>query len=141
MVDQVLLSKCRILTMKNGNLSLLLKSLETNTPSSVLMARSKNVAWVPQCSSFSSNSLGRNSLKGRNFCHDKLLRNLFLRMRHEKNVFCGVSFCDLGILWKKCGIYFCNPNILTKYFLSKSKKKVRYNGKNLYAFCIRISTL
>ena len=44
--------------------------------------------------------------------------HIFLRLRHEKNVFCGINFCDVGILWKKCGIYVCNPNVL--------KKKIRY---------------
>ena len=27
----------------------------------------------------------------------------------KKNVFCGINFWDVGILWKKCRIYFCDP--------------------------------
>ena len=41
---------------------------------------------------------------------------IFLWLRPEKDVFYGVNFCNEGILWKKCGIYFCNPNVLTKFF-------------------------
>ena len=44
----------------------------------------------------------------------------------KKDVFCGINFCDVGILWKKCRIYFCNPNILTKFIQPILKKKRRY---------------
>ena len=47
-------------------------------------------------------------------------RIIFLRLRHEKRSFCGINFCDIGILWKKCGIYFCNLN---KICSTKSKKE------------------
>ena len=63
MVDGILLLKCGMRTMKNGNLSLLSKSLQTNIPSSILMSRSKNVACVPLCSCFSCNSPGYMHLK------------------------------------------------------------------------------
>ena len=41
---------------------------------------------------------------------------IFLQLRHEKNVFCGMNFGDVDILWKKCGIYICDPNVLTNFF-------------------------
>ena len=41
----------------------------------------------------------------------------------KKDVFCGINFCDVGILWKKCEIYFCDPNVLTRFFSTKSKKE------------------
>lgn len=47
---------------QGGNL-LLSKSLLTNIPSLTLMCRSKNVACVPLCSNFSSNSPGYVHLK------------------------------------------------------------------------------
>ena len=47
----------------------------------------------------------------------------------KKYVFCEINFCDVGILWKKCRIYFCNPNILTK-FIQRSLKNSIY-GNNL----------
>ena len=47
----------------------------------------------------------------------------------KKDVFCGIHFCDVDILWKKCRIYFCNPNILTK-FIQRSLKSSIY-GNNL----------
>ena len=50
--------------MKNGNLSLFSKSLWTDILSSTSISRSKNVACVTQCSSFSSNSPGYIHLKG-----------------------------------------------------------------------------
>ena len=63
MADGVLLSKCGMQTIENGNLSLLSNSLKTNTPSSILMSRSKNVACVPRYSSFTSNYPGYIHLK------------------------------------------------------------------------------
>ena len=53
-------------------------------------------------------------------------RIIFSRLRHEKNVFYGINFCDVGILWKKCGIYFCDPNVLTNFVLASLKKKIQY---------------
>ena len=51
-------------------------------------------------------------------------RIMFLRLKCiKKDVFFGINFCDVGILWKKCEIYFCNPNVLTKFFPAKSKKE------------------
>ena len=44
----------------------------------------------------------------------------------KKNVFCGINFCDVGILWKKCRIYFRDPNVLTNFFQPSLKKKIRY---------------
>ena len=67
-------------------------------------------------------------LKDRNFCDYKLLWNLFLRLRHEKKVFYGISFCDLGILWQKCGIYFRDPNVLTRLFKTSQKNDIVYMG-------------
>ena len=54
------------------------------------------------------------------------LRIIFLRLRREKNVSCGINFCDIGTLWKKCGIYFRDPNVLTNFFQPSLKKKIRY---------------
>ena len=34
---------------------------------------------------------------------------IFLRLRHEKNVFCGIIFCDVGILWKNAEFIFAIP--------------------------------
>ena len=51
---------------------------------------------------------------------------IFLQLWHEENVFFGINFYDVGILWKKCGIYFCDPNVLTKFFQSSLKNKIRY---------------
>ena len=53
-------------------------------------------------------------------------RIFFLRLRHEKNVFCRINFCNVGILWKKCGIYFRDPNVLTIFFQPSLKNKIRY---------------
>ena len=50
----------------------------------------------------------------------------FLRLHHENNVFCGINFCDGGILWKKCWIYFRDPNVLANFFQSSLKMKIRY---------------
>ena len=44
----------------------------------------------------------------------------------KKDVFCGINFCDVGMLWKKCRIYFCDPNVLTNFFKPSLKKKIRY---------------
>ena len=44
----------------------------------------------------------------------------------KKHVFCGINFCDVGILWKKCEIYFCSPDVLTKFFQPSVKKEIRY---------------
>ena len=66
-------------------------------------------------------------LKSRKFCDHKLLRSLFLRFRHGKKVFFGTNFWDLGILWKQCGVYFCDSNVLTK-ILTKSKNDTIYMG-------------
>ena len=63
MVDGILLPECGMWTMKNGNLSLLSKSLYTIIPSSILISRSENAAYVPLCSRFSSNSPGYMHLK------------------------------------------------------------------------------
>ena len=41
----------------------------------------------------------------------------------KKDVFCGINFCNVGILWKKCGIYFRDPNVLTIFFFSAKSKK------------------
>ena len=46
---------------------------------------------------------------------------LFYSAGMKKGVFCGISFCNIGILWKKCWIYFCDPSVLTKLFSAKSK--------------------
>ena len=62
-------------------------------------------------------------VKGRHFCDHKLLRNLFLRLRHEKNVFCENNVCDLGILWKKMRNLFLRPHCFNKIVLTKSKKE------------------
>ena len=58
MVEGILLSQFGMWTMKNWNLSLLSNSLQTNIPYSILMPRSKNIAFVPLCSTFSSNFPG-----------------------------------------------------------------------------------
>ena len=57
-VDVMLLDKWGTRAIKNGNLPLMSNSLYTKTLSSVLMARSKNEAWIPWCSTLSSVSLG-----------------------------------------------------------------------------------
>ena len=57
-VDGILLEKWGIQTIKNGNLSLLSKSLYTKTQYSIFMSRSKNESWFLWCSTLSSNSLG-----------------------------------------------------------------------------------
>ena len=49
--------------------------------------------------------------------------HIFLRLRHEKNVFCGINFCDVGILWKKFGIYFRDSNVSTNFFQPRLKKE------------------
>ena len=53
--DGILLHKQGIRTIKNGNLSLLSKSLYAKTLSSILTSRSKNQVWFPWRSTFSSN--------------------------------------------------------------------------------------
>ena len=53
-------------------------------------------------------------------------RIIFSRLWHEKNIFYGINFCDVGILWKKCGIYFCDPNVLANFVLPSLKKKIQY---------------
>ena len=59
-------------------------------------------------------------------------RIIFLRLTHEKRFIFGINFCDVGILWKKCGIYFCDPNVLKKIFLTKPKKEDRINMGIIY---------
>ena len=49
-------------------------------------------------------------------------RIIFLQLRR---VFCGINFYDVGTLWKKCGIYFRDPNVLTNFFQPSLKKKIR----------------
>ena len=52
-------------------------------------------------------------------------RIIFLRLRREKNVFCGINFCDIGTLCKKFRIYFRDPNVLN-FFQPSLRKKIRY---------------
>ena len=40
--------------------------------------------------------------------------------------FVELIFCDVDILWKKCGIYFFSLNVLTKFFQPSLKKKIRH---------------
>ena len=41
----------------------------------------------------------------------------FLQLRHEKNVFCGINFCDVGILWKKNAEFiFAIPMFQKEFF-------------------------
>ena len=51
-----------------------------------------------------------------------------------KNVFCGINFCDVAILWKKCGIDFRDSNVLTFFFFFNQVYKRRCNiyANNLY---------
>ena len=77
-------------------------------------------------------------LNGRSFCNHKLWRNL--ASEAWKNAFCGINICKLGILWKKCKICFCDPNVLTN-FLIKSKKIYDIYRNNLFVFFIEKSTL
>ena len=66
-------------------------------------------------------------------------RIIFLQLRHG---FCGINFCDVGTLWKKCGIYFRDPNVLTNPFQPSLKKEDKdIYGNNLYVFLIKKSTL
>ena len=44
----------------------------------------------------------------------------------KKDVFCGINFCDVGIYEKKCGIYFWDPNVLTKFIQPSLKKEIQY---------------
>ena len=53
-------------------------------------------------------------------------RIILLRLRHEKDVSCGINFCDGGILCKKCEIYFCDPNVLRNFFQLSLQKKIQY---------------
>ena len=46
---------------------------------------------------------------------------IFLQLWHKKDVFFGINFCYVRILWKKCGIYFCCPNVFNNFFSTKSK--------------------
>ena len=48
-------------------------------------------------------------------------RIIFLRFRHEKNVFCEINFCNVGIYGKN--VEFCDPNVLTNFFQPRLKKK------------------
>ena len=60
----------------------------------------------------------------------------------KKDVFGGINFCDVGILWKKKKK--CGSQCFNKYFSSKSKKEDIYGniyGNNLYVFLIKKSTL
>ena len=43
----------------------------------------------------------------------------------KKDVFCGINFCNVGILWKKGGINFCDPECfnITIFFSTESKKE------------------
>ena len=52
---------------------------------------------------------------------------IFLRLRHEKKVFCEINFCDVGILWKKCEFFslFSRSQCFNRFFSTKSKKKIR----------------
>ena len=50
----------------------------------------------------------------------------------NKNVFCGINFCGLGSLWKKCRIYFCDPNVLTKNFLPRLKRNHIYGNNHVF---------
>ena len=69
------------------------------------------------------------------FCR-QTFRIIFLRLRHKKDVY----FCNVGILWKKCGIYFYDSNVLTNFFSTKPKKEDVY-ANNLYVFLVEKSTL
>ena len=58
-------------------------------------------------------------LKSRNFCNHKLLRSLFLRLWYEKiNLFRGITFWDLSVLWKKKNgkFIFAMSMFLQKFF-------------------------
>ena len=59
----------------------------------------------------------------------------------KKDAISKINFSDVGILWKKCGIYFCDPNVLTKFFQPSLKMKVDIYGNNLYVFLIEKPTL
>ena len=51
----------------------------------------------------------------------------------KKDVFCGINFCDVGILWKKK----CVSQCFNKYFSSKSKKEDIYMGIIYMSFLSR----
>ena len=59
----MLLERCDILTMKNGNLSLLSKCLYIKMLSLIVSSKSRKVGCVSCCSTFSSSSLGYMFLK------------------------------------------------------------------------------
>ena len=44
----------------------------------------------------------------------------------KKDVFFGINFYDVAILWNECGIYFYDPNVSTKIFQPSLKKKIQY---------------
>ena len=61
-------------------------------------------------------------------------RIIFLRLRHEKNIFCLVNFCDVGILRKKMRLLFSRSQCFNRFFLTKSKK-----GDTIYMRIICLS--
>ena len=61
----------------------------------------------------------------------------FLRLRHEKNVFCGINFCDVGILWKKMHYLFSRSQCFKKNFSTKSEKDTIYMGIIYMSFLSR----
>ena len=61
----------------------------------------------------------------------------FLRLRHEKNVFCGINFCDVGILWKKMQNLFSRSQCFKKNFSTKSEKDTIYMGIIYMSFLSR----
>ena len=69
----------------------------------------------------------RGTLRAETFAIKGYCRIYFCNWGMKKDVFCGINFCHVGMLWKKCRICFCDPNVLIKFFQPSLKKKERYN--------------
>ena len=86
------------------------------------------------------------TLRAENFASITYCAIYFCDWGMKRDVFCRINFCSLDILWKKCGICFCDPNVLTN-FLTKSKKKdiiymIIYSSFSWrYLLCKNISTI
>ena len=92
--------------------------------------------WVKRCTCL----LVKNRLYEQHR-NDFFILHIFAMEAWKKDVCCGINFCDVDILWKKCWIYFCDPNVLTKCFQSSLKKRYDIYENNLYMFFLLIYLL
>ena len=72
--------------------------------------------WAWKRNTYYSNISLRLKTSGQKFLRSWIIGEFIFEVEAWKRVFCRINFCNLGILWKKCRIYFCDPNVLTKNF-------------------------